>query len=336
MRKLGRKSGFTLIELLVVIAIIAILIALLLPAVQQAREAARRTQCKNNLKQYGLAIHNYHDTHNAIPLSSQYRGNWNNGLVGWQVRILPFTEQAALYQNMRTWHDETTGTYDVDRTVAGKALRQHTVPYSKCPSDASETPDGNWAQASYGGNMGANRVPSASGACNPYMTPGVHYVDKNNTNPNDGGGGDFDHGNVTQKRYMTGVFGRVQNEAYLFTDITDGLTNTIFVGEILASCNDHGGGWWHFNGMANGHAGVHVPINTMNTCLAPYTPQTLQFPACANRNNWNLSWGFRSAHTGGAQFLLGDGSVRFISQNIDYNTYQNLGIRNDGKSIGEF
>lgn len=337
---LRRPRGFTLIELLVVIAIIAILIALLLPAVQQAREAARRTQCKNNLKQYGLALHNYHDTYNLLPISANYKGNWNNGVVGWQVRILPFTEQAGLYQNMKTWHDDAataSNPYDVDAMVGGKELRKYSVPYSKCPSDASETPDGAWAQASYGGNLGANRVPSAGGApCEPYMTPNVHYVDQNNTTPNDGGGGDYDHGNVTELRYVTGIFGRVLNQAPNFRDITDGLTNTIFVGEILPSCNDHGGGWWHFNGMANGHAGVQVPLNTMNTCLTPYTPQTPALPGCTNRNNWNLSWGFRSAHTGGAQFLLGDGSVRFISQNIDYNTYQYLGRRNDGKVIGEF
>ena len=329
MRKPATLRGFTLIELLVVIAIIAILIALLLPAVQQAREAARRTQCKNNLKQYGLAIHNYHDVHNCFPLSSNYRGNWNNGVVGWQVRILPYTEQTALYAAMTTWNEEPSGGsgYDVDKTVNGKALRQNNVPYAKCPTDASPSPDNNWAQASYAGNLGANRVPSADGNCNPYMTPNVHYVDP---------GGQADHGNTTESRYISGMFGRVLNQKIGIHEVTDGTTNTIFVGEILPACHDHGGGWWHFNGMANAHASVHVPINTMSTCLAPYQPQTPEFPNCTNRNNWNLSWGFRSGHTGGAQFLMGDGSVRFISQNIDYNTYQYLGRRNDGKVIGDF
>ncbi len=327
MRKTSRASGFTLIELLVVIAIIAILIALLLPAVQQAREAARRTQCKNNLKQYGLALHNYHDVHNAFPIGANYDGNWNNGPVGWQVRILPFTEQVGLY-NLMNFKGGATGPFGVDLVLPdGKALRQKEVPYSKCPSDASPSPDGNWAQASYGGSMGANRVPSANGACNPFLTPNVHYPDP---------GGQVDHGNTTSLTQISGMFGRVLNEKIGMRDVTDGTTNTIFVGEILPSCNDHGGGWWHFNGMANGHASVHVPINMKTTCNAPYKPQTSEFPGCEAQSNWNLSWGFRSSHVGGAQFLLVDGSVRFISQNIDYNTYQRLGRRNDGQVIGDF
>jgi prepilin-type N-terminal cleavage/methylation domain-containing protein len=323
--KKSRSSGFTLIELLVVIAIIAILIALLLPAVQQAREAARRTQCKNNLKQYGLALHNYHDVYGCFPLSSNYRGNWNNGVVGWQVRILPYTEQAGLYAAMTTWGD-TVAPYDVDQILNGKELRKHAVPYSKCPSDASESPDGNWAQASYGGNMGSNWNPSAGGAaCEPYSTPGVHYRIP---------GGQVGHGNTTERKNLSGMFGRVLNQVIRFRDVTDGTTNTLMVGEILPACHDHGGGWWHFNGMANAHSGTSVPLNTMNTCLAPYKPQNPQFPACTNRNN--LSWGFRSSHTGGAQFVLGDGSVRFVSENIDYQTYQDLGVRNDGNVPGEY
>ena len=132
------------------------------------------------------------------------------------------------------------------------------------------------------------------------------------------------------------MFGRILTDKVTFADITDGLTNTIMVGEILPACNDHGGGWWHFNGMANAHASTSVPINTMTTCNAPYKRQSPPFPTCTAQSNWNLSWGFRSSHTGGAHFLLGDGSVRFISENLDYRTYQKLGTRNDGLVVGEF
>ncbi len=320
--------GFTLIELLVVIAIIAVLIALLLPAVQQAREAARRSTCKNNLKQYGLAIHNYHETTGAIPLGANYNGNWNNSVVGWQVRILPFADQAPLYNKMDFSAGGVSGTAGVDLLLpGGKYLRQTEVPYSKCPSDASPSPDGNWAQASYGGSMGSQKTDSASAACQPFFVAGVNYE-----NP----GGSAGHGNTTEKRYIAGIFGRVLSEKMTFADVTDGLTNTIFVGEILPACNDHGGGWWHFNGMANAHASTSVPINTMTTCNAPYKRQSPPFPTCTAQNNWNIAWGFRSSHTGGAHFLLGDGSVRFISENLDYNTYQKIGTRNDGLVVGEF
>jgi len=331
MRRFRRFAGFTLIELLVVIAIIAILIALLLPAVQQAREAARRSSCKNNLKQYGLALHNYHDTYNCFPPASNYNqvlGTWNNYPVGWQVRILPFADQAPLYNEMDFSAGGATGTAGVDKLLSnGKYLRQMEVPYSKCPSDASPSPDGNWAQSSYGGSLGSQRTDSANGACQPYITAGVHYH-----NPNGSPG----HGNTHEKRYIAGIFGRVLSERVAIQDITDGTTNTIIVGEILPACNDHTGGWWHFNGMANAHASTSVPINLMDTCTSPYQALNPRFPACTAKNNWNLSWGFRSAHVGGAQFLLCDGSVRFVSENIDYNTYQNIGTRNDGKVIGDF
>lgn len=329
MKKVLRSpKGFTLIELLVVIAIIAILIALLLPAVQQAREAARRTQCKNNLKQYGLALHNYHDVYNCFPLSANWShaSNWNNGVIGWQARILPFTEQVSLYNQIDWVNPQLAGT-SVDKVVGGKLLRQHDVPYAKCPSDASPNRNGGWAQTSYSGSVGSQRMDSANGACNIFITPGVHYQSP---------GGDPGHGNTHQKQNISGIFGRIMFDKITMADIVDGTTNTILVGEILHACHDHTGGWWHFNGMGQAHASTSAPINTMTTCTAPYKRQTSEFPGCEAMSNWNLSWGFRSSHTGGAQFLLGDGSVRFISQNIDYETYQRLGARGDGKVVGEF
>lgn len=320
MRKMLRRNrGFTLIELLVVIAIIAILIALLLPAVQQAREAARRTQCKNNLKQYGLALHNYHDVYGRFPPAGQ---NWGNPHLGWQVRILPFADQGPLYNEI-----DFSDPNAFNRVVNGKPLRQNNVPYALCPSDASGPVDANWAQTSYGGSMGPNRNPSASGACNIFMTANVHYPSP---------GGDADHGNTTDLRRISGMFGRLLSNSPAIRDVTDGTSNTIIVGEILPACNDHRAGWWNYNGMGNAHASMSVPLNTMTTCQAPYKPQTPEHPACTNPNNWNLSWGFRSAHVGGAQFLFTDGSVHFVSENIDYNTYKDLGQRNDGRVLGEF
>ncbi|MEZ5944553.1 MAG: DUF1559 domain-containing protein [Planctomycetaceae bacterium] len=315
-------AGFTLIELLVVIAIIAVLIALLLPAVQQAREAARRSSCKNNLKQYGLALHNYHDNYNQFPNAGQ---NWATPNIGWQVRILPFTDQAPLYNSIDFGATGNGTVYD--QNINGKILRTIQVPYATCPSDASGDVDANWAQTSYGGSLGSQRTPSADANCNLFMTPNVHYPDP---------GGQADHGNTTDKRAIAGMFGRLLSQRIGIQDVTDGTTNTILVGEILPACNDHRTGWWNYNGMGNAHASTSVPLNYMDTCEAPYKPQSPQNPACTAINNWNLGWGFRSGHVGGAHFLLCDGSVRFVGQNIDYNTYQNIGTRNDGKVVGEF
>lgn len=115
------KPGFTLIELLVVIAIIAVLVALLLPAVQQAREAARRSQCKNNLKQYGLAIHNYHEVHKMFPLGGS---GWNlRPHIGWQVRILPFTDQNGLYEELNM--EGTLPATSYESGQAGDVRRQN-------------------------------------------------------------------------------------------------------------------------------------------------------------------------------------------------------------------
>ncbi len=323
---LRRSRGFTLIELLVVIAIIAILIALLLPAVQQAREAARRTQCKNNLKQYGLALHNYHDVYNAFPIAGQ---NWDAPNVGWQVRILPYTEQAPLFNALDfSMRAAPISAAAYNTVVNGKIARTIQVPYARCPSDASGPVDANWAQSSYTGSLGSQRTPSANAACQPFLTPVTNY-----SSP----GGDADHGNTTSPLGISGMFGRLLSARIGMADVTDGTSNTIFVGEILPACNDHRSGWWDYNGMGNAHGSTSVPINTMSGCSAPYTPQVPEFPACtATGGNWNLHWGFRSSHTGGAQFLLVDGSVRFLSQNLDYRTYQNLGCRFDGKVLGEF
>lgn len=314
--------AFTLVELLVVIAIIGILIALLLPAVQAAREAARRSQCSNNLKQYGLALHNYHDIYKVFPpggMQDPATGNWNGRPnVGWQVRILPYCEQQPLWDAVVVGDSQTPSIPYYDVTVDGGPARLQEVPYSRCPSDG-EGPDvsADWAQSNYSGCLGSQRTPSSDSACNIFDTAGVNYE-----NP----GGNAGHGNSSSKANISGMFTRWGGFSIDFSAVKDGTSNVLFVGEILPMCHDHTGGWWSYNGMANAHASTAVPPNEMTTCPGELNPT---FPNCTNKNNWNLSWGFRSNHPGGAQFLLVDASVQFIPETIDYQTYQYLGGRRD-------
>lgn len=317
------RSGFTLVELLVVIAIIGILVALLLPAIQAAREAARRTQCNNNLKNFGLGLQNYHDAYKTFPIAG---ANWGRPNIGWQVQVLPFMEEAALWDEVSSKGSAANiPYYDVVLTTTGLPARRTQVSYTRCPSDpADDFLDPNWAQSSYSGSLGSQRTPSANGACNTYMTPGVHYE-----NP----GGTADHGNTTDKNNISGMFGRLLFQSVGMKDVLDGTSSTIFVGEILPDCNDHRSGWWNYNGMGNAHASTSAPINELTTC--PRSPKVTN-PACTNMNNWNYSWGFRSYHPGGAQLLFVDGSVHFLTEDMDYETYQRLGGRRDGEAVKGF
>ncbi len=321
-----RRFGFTLIELLVVIAIIAVLIALLLPAVQQAREAARRTQCKNNLKQYGLGLHNYHDVHLMFPPGGN---NWAQQQIGWQVGILPFMDQAPLFNGLDM---NRSGVWDTILPITGRQARFKQVPYAICPSNPdAEFRDGNWAQSTYTGNLGSQRTPSCDSNCNTFL----------NARPNnapssllgyDANVGGADHGNAVAPNTFSGMFSRASLPVKI-SQVFDGTTNTFLVGEINPTCHDHTGGWWQNNGMATAHASTSVPPNDMTTC--PNSNRVTN-PACTAQCNWNYSWGFKSTHTGGVHFLLVDGTVRFINESLDYNSYQRLGGRADGNTVGEF
>ena len=346
-------GAFTLVELLVVITIIGILIALLLPAVQAAREAARRSQCSNNLKQYGLALHNYENVHKLFAIGGASGpgggGNleWDTNYyprIGWQVRVLPFMEQQPLWDKVKVADKGNPGgnsfywDVDIPDTSGTKKARLIQVPYARCPSDGFNGPSGDWAQTNYSGSLGSQRTPSNNGSCNQWMALGAPLSNPaaNYENP----GGTADHGNDTDqivgwggKRNISGMFGRLGINIGV-ADVSDGTSNVIFVGEILPQCHDHAEGWWSYNGMGNAHASTSVPINNMTTCSPQIRPPTN--PACTSQDNWNYSWGFRSKHPGGAQFLLVDGSTRFISETIDYNTYQRLGGRADGNTLANF
>ncbi len=309
---LRRKRGFTLIELLVVIAIIAILIALLLPAVQQAREAARRSSCKNNLKQLGLALHNYHDVHGVFP--GTYNTGWNaNNKGSYLVQILPFVEQNPLFQGINF---SLGGRID-DQIVSGKRVRQHVIPMYICPSETYVRNDR--VKTNYALSMGNQRMNDFQGKCgNAY--PGNIF-----------GTGAQGHGNTRAGNRTSGIVSRL-GWAAKFRDITDGTANTIAGGEIRPNCGDHSrNGWSYFNSI---WIATTAPINFPIDCEG--SPRVTPHTRCNERNNWQTSQGFKSLHPGGAHFVFCDGSVHFLSENINYVTYQRLGDRRDGQPVGDF
>ena len=293
-----------MIELLVVIAIIAILIALLLPAVQQAREAARRTQCKNNLKQLGLAMHNYHDVHLTFPPGWIAVGpgphSAHDGLngAGWGTMILPHMDQAPLYDKFNAnlaIHDPINVPF-IDNIL----------PAFQCPSDPKpdrwqiedETSPGTvlaeLPSANYIGSFGPEEL---DGCENP---PG--------TAPVSAGG----------QCVGEGVF--YHNSRVRFRDITDGTSNTYMLGERRTDVEREWFSTWP--GMvANGEHAFQRILGA-----ADHVPND---PAAHFDD-------FSSHHTGGAQFCLGDGSVRFTSENIDHGLYQSLATIRGGEVVGEF
>ena len=337
MRLTRRRPGFTLIELLVVIAIIAILVSLLLPAVQQAREAARRTQCKNNLKQMGLALHNYEGVYGVLPhalwgSSPSGTSTLQDDGFGWMVSILPYVEQANLYQRINP--QGQPGVMGV------QAIREQyypgftvipggetVIPFYLCPSSAMPAvapvtflPAG----APAGSQSLTHRNPERAG----YATSNYKAA---------GGSNSGDYGMMHKNFEGGGV---------KFRDVTDGLSNTIVVGE---------------------SSYVSTTVSASQRALTPLVAGThflMDWPIWMGSHGngqdetvringrWgsviNARCGFQkmalavnddnafSYHVGGAQFCLGDGSVRFITENIDVLTYDYLHDKRDGMVIGDF
>lgn len=327
-----KQRGFTLIELLVVIAIIAILIALLLPAVQQAREAARRSQCKNNLKQLGLAMHNYLDTHSVFPYGHQqelYAGQERRRDC-WFQRILPFIDQAPRYQVYEDYPRVNAYEGEYIHRIRNKDI-VGAVPGASCPSDP-ESPGvgGNGStvafQSSYAVCAGAGQTIT--------VDPATDIITVTNMNTANTG-------------QSTGLFYR--NSKSTISTCKDGSSNTLMFSEGIIRDNSRGG-WGGLGGVwggaphgSFGFSVAEVPnlsvADRVYSCKATSVTGAPNNAPCENGNAGGLGgrWNFaRSYHTGGVQVTLADGSARFISENIDRQTWLKLGMPKDGFVLGEF
>ena len=341
------RAAFTLIELLVVIAIIAVLIALLLPAVQQAREAARRSQCKNNLKQIGLAMHNYHDVANCLPISMSWgrtepANNWDRRQAfSDKVYMLPYLDQAPMY-NKTNFNDFPWNPWNTGSNLPQSAR----LPVFNCPSNANVNDNGSAGNFNYAINVGVVN----------FSTDNINVVSGTNGRHN---------GFASYTNWPGESDPRVN-----FAQVTDGLSNSVAYSEFgMVPCNTASTGrktmqlhTWSEPGGANPHRTVRdhclANVGHINDCgrhglrgsswassfigyggAYSHNMNPNEKPCFAtNQGDWRGStvMSASSFHTGGVHALLGDGSVRFISENIDYNTWTALGTRNGGETVGEF
>lgn len=323
---LKRQRGFTLIELLVVIAIIAILIALLLPAVQQAREAARRATCKNQLKQFGLAMHNYHDTAGQFPPGAIWHGS--NGMGGtapedgrdafwgatWVVMILPYVDQAPLYN----LYDSRFVARNGNATTGNNRVTRQELSILNCPSHPgvgtrlNQDFDG-FVKGTYAASTGAGRM--------------LRRADFNDAN-------------------MQGAFSAVGQFGARSASFMDGMSNAALLSEIVKvdhSQDDRGAWGWCTGPLFSGRGRdgiVMTPNSRLRMDSSPYSSNdttNVNFNRRSDPDSGNNSGvAARSFHVGGAHVCLADGSVRFISENVDSQTWLNLLAIADGNVIGEF
>jgi prepilin-type N-terminal cleavage/methylation domain-containing protein len=314
-----RASGFTLVELLVVIAIIGVLVALLLPAVQAAREAARRMSCTNKLKQLGLALHNYHDTHLIFPPGVLLFGNGTNcppagGTnetgASWLILLLPHLEQQALHGQFN-FNNRFPGRFNLAGQSTNGSLLFNPFAQVKCPSDP---------RAMLPGSVITNYVGAAGGGC-PALTScgGPPIADC--------------QGGAGRLYFSNGIF--FKNSNVRLANVTDGTTNVYLVAETvyMRVPSDLNVG----TNYPSWATGADLRANGVDSSYQTMAAAVLPINGPANPTD---SGGFMrlygSKHPGGCNVTLGDGATRFINQNIDLGTHRYLGARDDGTALADF
>jgi prepilin-type N-terminal cleavage/methylation domain-containing protein len=347
-----RSFGFTLVELLVVIAIIGVLVALLLPAVHAAREAARRSQCTNNLKQIALSVHNFHDTHHKVPPSVAFAqaGSFGNGW-GWLTYSLPYIEQQPLYDkinfntsvccvSMKAVHDAHIKTFSCPSDpLTGKVLTDRMISNTTCndgtgslanPAGANafrtrvsnylgSFGDGFIVGDTAGYTVGATGKNFGCGGCS--MSSSSSVVGADCPEPGLGFGG---AGVTNQHRGIWDYLNKVA--PVRFGDITDGLSNTIMLGHNSTIASGADMVWFTNTGNVNG---TSLPIN-FNLQLS-MQQKSFYCPGCSVGQPWR-GRGFQSHHPAGSVFAYADGSVGFLSENIAMRAYNALGSRQGGET----
>jgi len=350
MRQLDRR-GFTLVELLVVIAIIGVLVGLLLPAVQAAREAARRMSCSNNLKQIGLALHNYHDTFRVFPLSVLGEGPSAEGWQrqpSWLIRVLPQLEQGAAIDGIEyagTTFDNINATWAAP-AKQWRAMNELRVPTYNCPSSALPR---TWSYPTSANTQ-------ALGAPENIEIQISDYAGNSGCNFRGGSLTEFDEtaewrrvGVIADNGFFGVKFRENMGQNWpgtitKFATLLDGTSHTIAVGEqgaFFGNSSDYragaalGGMWSCATGTHNSDLSNYVvtrfPINYSGTRWEAKSGQGVVDGSWAD-NQYQTSWGntaFRSEHTGGAQFVFADGSVHFITNSIRFDIYTALMDRHD-------
>ena len=334
------RRAFTLVELLVVITIIGILAGLLLPAVQSVREAGRRTQCANNLKQLGLALQSYDNDFGQFPY------NYNNytsgvGRGSMLVRLLPYIGQTTIYNLLDFRRDDLWENTFVPGTKPPQHVFEMVISTFVCPSEVYRTGvDASWpgfngrtgsttgtiAMTSYAPSMGNQYMPNdIETSCQSAPEHNIfNTIPENDTSR---------HGNTTDPHLISGPFSR-ESWAASLAQITDGASNTIAMGEV----RQYGGaylrlGWMHEDGVWVATTG---PINSPTCPGERGVPMDngINLNSCQSLYAWNVAHAFKSPHTGGATFVFCDGSVHFLNEGISYITYQRLGDRRDGEAVG--
>lgn len=308
------RSGFTLIELLVVIAIIAILVAILLPAVQQAREAARRSSCKNNLKQIGLALQNYHDQFGQFPTVNMNGNALSGGSLF--VSILPLLEQSAGFEAF----DATKANSDPENVAA---ITGEIIPTYVCPTNSFRREVPGPCETSSGMALDQGRAPGTYAACigtSDYNQYWLYYGDPAPTLD-----GAF-------------VYSDCSKPTTAIKDYLDGASNLLMIGETAWNLPDYKISTAYPNCAGNPRWGFtywSVPYPGSTAATTEYGFGITDFP---DDGVWNAAWTrhFRSDHIGGANFVMGDGRVMFVSSSIDSHTYDALASRNGGELINGF